>query len=144
MGDKPNQKERLREDVQMTDKDLVNIQVPGGQITEAGVRLNVNVALQYLNAWLDGNGAAAIYNLMEDTATAEISRAQLWQWLYHEAKLGDGRTFTKDMYRQIRAEELATLGDSAYYREAAEILDELVLNETFIEFLTFVAYPRLN
>jgi malate synthase len=81
---------------------------------------------------------------MEDTATAEISRAQLWQWLYHEAKLGDGRTFTKDMYRQIRAEELATLGDSAYYREAAEILDELVLNETFIEFLTFVAYPRLN
>jgi malate synthase len=144
MGDKPNQKERLREDVQMTDKDLVNIQVPGGQITEAGVRLNVNVALQYLNAWLDGNGAAAIYNLMEDTATAEISRAQLWQWLYHGAKLGDGRTFTKDMYRQIRAEELATLGDSAYYREAAEILDELVLNETFIEFLTFVAYPRLN
>ncbi len=144
LGDKPHQKEHLRQDVQTKAKDLVNIQVPGGQITEAGVRLNVNVALQYLNAWLEGNGAAAIYNLMEDTATAEISRAQLWQWLCHGAKLDDGRSFTKEMYQQIRAEELASLGNSGRFAEAAEILDELVLNDNFIEFLTFVAYPYLK
>lgn len=144
LGDKPHQKERLRQDVQTKAKDLVNIQVPGGQITEAGVRLNVNVALQYLNAWLEGNGAAAIYNLMEDTATAEISRAQLWQWLCHEAKLDDGRSFTREMYQQIRVEELASLGNSGRFAEAAEILDELVLNDSFIEFLTFVAYPYLK
>jgi malate synthase len=146
LGEKPHQKERLREDVQVTAKDVANIQVPGGKITEAGVRLNVNVALQYLNAWLEGNGAAAIYNLMEDTATAEISRAQLWQWLCHRAKLDDGRPFTKEMYQQIRAEELARLGGPGVgrYEEAAEILDKLVLSDEFIEFLTFVAYPYLS
>lgn len=144
LGDKPHQKERLREDVQTAAKDLVNIKVPGGQITEAGVRLNVNVALQYVNSWLEGNGAAAIYNLMEDTATAEISRAQLWQWLCHGARLADGRSFTQEMYKQIRAEELTSLGSSGRFREAAEILDELVLNDKFIEFLTFVAYPYLG
>ncbi|NJN93329.1 MAG: malate synthase A [Anaerolineales bacterium] len=146
LGDKPHQKERMREDVQVAASDLVNIQVPGGQITEAGIRLNVNVALQYINSWLDGNGAAAIYNLMEDTATAEISRAQLWQWLCHGAKLDDGREFTRAMYEQIRTEELASLGGAgnAHYGEAVAILDELVLNDTFIEFLTFVAYPYLS
>ncbi|MCK6625719.1 MAG: malate synthase A [Anaerolineae bacterium] len=146
LGDKPHQKERLRQDVQVAAKDLVNIQVPGGQITEAGIRLNVNVALQYINSWLDGNGAAAIYNLMEDTATAEISRAQLWQWLCHGARLDDGRTFTKAMYEQIRTEELAKLGGAgtAHYGKAVAILDELVLNDKFIEFLTFVAYPYLS
>ncbi len=146
LGDKYHQKERMREDAQVTDSDLVNIQVPGGKITEAGIRLNVNVALQYINSWLDGNGAAAIYNLMEDTATAEISRAQLWQWLCHGAKLDDGRTFTREMYAQIRTEELASLGgaDTAHYGDAVKILDELVLNDNFIEFLTFVAYPYLS
>ena len=144
LGDKPHQKERLREEVQVAAKDLVNIHVPGGKITENGVRQNVNIALQYLYSWLKGNGAAAIYNLMEDTATAEISRAQLWQWLCHGAKLDDGRTFTKDMYQQIRTEELDKLGRSGRYPEAAEILDQLVLSDEFIEFLTFVAYPRLN
>jgi malate synthase len=144
LGDKPHQKERQREDVQTKASDLANIQVPGGQITEAGVRLNVNVALQYLNAWLEGNGAAAIYNLMEDTATAEISRAQLWQWLCHGAKLDDGRPFTREMYQQIRAEESASLGSSGRLADAAEILDKLVLNDNFIEFLTFVAYPYLK
>lgn len=146
LGVKPHQKDRLREDVQVVTEDLANIQVPGGKITETGVRLNVNVAFQYLNAWLEGNGAAAIYNLMEDTATAEISRVQLWQWLCHGAKLDDGRAFTPDMYRQICAEELAKLGGPGVgrYEEAAEILDKLVLNDEFIEFLTFVAYPYLS
>jgi malate synthase len=144
LGDKPHQKERRREEVQVAAKDLVNIQVPGGKITEQGVRSNVNIALQYLYSWLEGNGAAAIYNLMEDTATAEISRAQLWQWLYHRAKLDEGSHFSQDMYRQIRTEELAALGGGPRYQETAEILDELVLNDKFIEFLTFVAYPRLS
>jgi malate synthase len=144
LKDKPHQKERRREDVQVEARDLVNIQVPGGKITAQGLRSNVNIALQYLYSWLEGNGAAAIYNLMEDTATAEISRAQLWQWLYHEAKLEEGSTVSQEMYRQIRAEELARLGDSPHYRDAAEILDELVLNDKFIEFLTFIAYPRLD
>ncbi len=146
LGQKANQKERLREDVSVTAADIANIHVPGGQITEAGVRLNVNVALQYLNSWLEGNGAAAIYNLMEDTATAEISRAQLWQWLCHGAKLEDGRAFTKEIYQQIRAEELAKLGglEVSRYKEATEILDTLVLGDEFIEFLTYVAYPYLS
>lgn len=146
LGDKPHQKERLREDVQVAAKDIANIQVPGSQITEAGVRLNINVALQYVNAWLDGNGAAAIYNLMEDTATAEISRAQLWQWICHGAKLDDGRSVTRQMYEQFRTEELAKLGGvgTAHYKEAAEIMDKLVLNDEFIEFLTYVAYPYLS
>ncbi|MFN8455986.1 MAG: malate synthase A [Anaerolineae bacterium] len=146
LGDKPHQKERLREEVQVAAKDIANIQVPGGQITEAGVRLNINVALQYLNAWLDGNGAAAINNLMEDTATAEISRAQLWQWICHGAKLDDGRPVTRHMYKQFRDEELAKLGGvgAAHYKEATEIMDKLVLNDEFIEFLTYVAYPHLS
>lgn len=146
LGDNPHQKNRLREDVQVAAKDIANIQVPGGQITEAGVRLNINVALQYVNAWLDGNGAAAINNLMEDTATAEISRAQLWQWICHGAKLDDGRPVTRQMYEQFRTEELAKLGgvDTAHYKEATEIMDKLVLNDEFTEFLTYVAYPYLS
>ncbi|MBZ0297003.1 MAG: malate synthase A [Anaerolineae bacterium] len=143
---KSNQKDRLREDVQVSAADLVNIPVPGGQITEEGIRSNVSVGLQYLNAWLDGNGAAAIFNLMEDVATAEISRAQLWQWLHHHAKLADGRTFDTGLYTQIRDEELAKLGgrDAAHYAQAVEILDKLVLADEFVEFLTFITYDYLN
>lgn len=145
MGDKAHQKDRLREDVDVAADNLLDIRVPDGEITEGGVRTNVNVALQYLNAWLLGNGAAAIFNLMEDTATAEISRAQLWQWLHHNAELDDGRPFTTELYEQIRAEELESLGgpDTARYGDAAEILDYLVLSEEFVEFLTFKAYDYI-
>ena len=116
------------------------------QITEGGVRLNVSVALQYLNAWLNGNGAAAINNLMEDAATAEISRSQLWQWIRHGAKMSDGYIITPDLYEGIRNEELAKLGgrDVERYRDAAEILDKLVLSEQFVDFLTLVAYDYLD
>jgi malate synthase len=146
LGDRPNQKERLREDVHVTADQILDVGVPGGAITEAGVRLNVSVALQYLNAWLLGNGAAAINNLMEDAATAEISRSQLWQWIHHSAKLEDGRALTADLYNQIRAEELAKLGGSSVqrYEEAAELLDRLVLSDEFIEFLTYLAYELLD
>ncbi len=107
--------------------------------------MNVDVGLQYVNAWIGGNGAAAIYNLMEDAATAEISRAQLWQWIQNEAKLADGHTVTKRMYQKIRDEELSrlTAGGPGHYREAAEVLDALVLSDGFTNFLTLLAYEYL-
>jgi malate synthase len=144
--DKPHQKHRLREDVRVSASDLLDIRVPGGRITEAGFRNNVSVALQYLNSWLLGNGAAAIFNLMEDTATAEIARAQLWQWVHHRAALDNGQPITADLYRTVRDEELRKLGgvSAERYRDAAEILDALVLSDGFVEFLTFIANEYLE
>ena len=146
LGDRLNQKENLREEVDIAAEDLHNLAATKGTITEAGMRLNINVALQYLNAWLMGNGAAAIYNLMEDTATAEISRAQLWQWIHNGATLDDGRTIDQSLYQTLRDEELEKLGgtDQGRYQEAVEILDRLVLTESFVEFLTLIAYDYLN
>lgn len=146
LGDKPHQKDRKREDVNVQDNELTNITVPGGTITEEGLRLNISVALQYLNAWLLGNGAAAINNLMEDAATAEISRSQIWQWIHHGAALADGRPVTRELYVQMRDEELAKLGGIAAgrYKDAVEILDKLCLSEEFIEFLTLIAYDYLD
>jgi malate synthase len=146
LGTKSDQKERLREDVVANARKLTDLAVPGGTITDAGFRLNVNVTLQYLNSWLMGNGAAAISNLMEDAATAEISRAQLWQWINRRAKLADGRTITKDLYKQVRDEELPKAGGIANgrMREAVEILDRLVLDDSFAEFLTIPAYTYLE
>jgi len=146
LGTKPHQKERLREDVVADAAKMVDSRVPNGTVTDAGFRLNINVSLQYLNSWLLGNGAAAIFNLMEDAATAEISRAQLWQWIHGGAKLADGRPATKDLYRQIQAEELPKIGGigSGRLKEAVELLDALVLSDTFAEFLTPRAYGLLE
>ena len=146
LAGRANQKERLREEVSVTAEMLVDARVPGGTVTEPGVRSNVNVGLQYLNSWLSGNGAAAIFNLMEDVATAEISRSQLWQWIHNAARLSDGRAATPALYEAIRTEELAKLGgqDTGRLREAAEILDGLVGAEEFVEFLTLPAYGYLE
>jgi malate synthase len=146
LGDRPNQKEKLRQDVHVTAEQILDVNVPGGTISEAGLRLNISVALQYINAWLNGNGAAAINNLMEDAATAEISRSQLWHWIRQGSKLDDGRTITADLYDQLRTEELAKLGGSAAarYEESTELLDKLVLSPEFVEFLTFPAYELLD
>lgn len=146
LGDRPNQKDRRRDDVQPNPAKLLELRVPGGTLTEAGVRNNVSVALQYLNAWLTGTGAAAIYNLMEDAATAEISRAQLWQWRTHSAKLDTGEPVTADLYQVIRDEELTNLGGANHerYGTAAHILDQLVLTDQFPEFLTLLAYEELG
>jgi malate synthase len=144
LGEKPHQKERLREDARVTASDLLNSEVPGGKITEEGVRSNISVALQYLGAWLLGSGAVAIFNLMEDAATAEISRAQLWQWIQNEAKLDDGRVMTPELYETLRDEEVAKIEGGGRLSEAVEILDELVLTDTFVEFLTLPAYERLD
>ena len=148
LGPEPHQKERLREDVSVSAGQLRDLRVPGGTVTEAGLRLNVSVALQYLDAWLGGNGAAAINNLMEDAATAEISRSQLWQWRTAGVAIEGGRPFDADTYRSIRDEELAALGGptggSGRLGDAAELLDRLVLDDDFAEFLTLRAYTLLD
>jgi len=146
LSGRANQKGRLREEVNVAAEMLLDTRVPGGTVTEAGFRNNVNVALQYLNSWLSGNGAAAIFNLMEDVATAEISRSQIWQWIHNDARLSDGRAVTADLYRSVREEELSRLGGpgSGRLREAAEILDGLVGAENFPEFLTLPAYRYLD
>ena len=145
----PNQIARRRDDVQVNAVDLLTM--PAGHITEGGLRLNVAVAVRYLESWLRGQGAVPIFNLMEDAATAEISRSQIWQWIRHRAPLDDGRTMSADLYRTIRREEMDGLrrevGDTRWggtrFEEAALILDRLVTAERFTEFLTLPAYEVL-
>ncbi len=146
LGERPNQRERLREDVRISADELQNFDIPGGAVTREGFRMNVDVALQYLNSWLLGNGAAAIYNLMEDAATAEISRGQLWQWITNGAKLEDGTPCTVALYEEVRTGELTKAGGAGAgrYGEAAAILDTLVTSEHFVEFLTLPAYAGLE
>ncbi len=147
LGPRPNQKERLRPEVAVSAADLIDLRVPAGTVTEAGVRANVSVGLAYLASWLSGNGAAAINNLMEDAATAEISRSQLWQWRIHGVPLDDGSVLTTDRYATIRDEELAGLratAPDAPWTDAAALLDDLVLADDFAEFLTLDAYPLLT
>ena len=146
LGDRPNQKERLRDDVVPDAAALLAVSDTPGEVTEAGVRLNVSVGIQYLDNWLRGNGAAAINNLMEDAATAEISRGQLWQWIRHGVALADGRIVTAELYEAVRAEELAKLGGPGVGRqgEASTLLDRLVLASQFEEFLTIQAYEQVD
>jgi malate synthase len=140
-----------RDDVHATAADLLRFE-PAAPITEAGVRLNISVAIQYVGAWLAGQGAVPIYNLMEDTATAEISRSQLWQWIRSpRGVLDDGRKVTKDMVAMMIPQEMLTirtlLGDAfagGRYDEAAGILAELVNDDEFVEFLTLPAYSRID
>jgi malate synthase len=146
LGGRPNQKDRPRDDVRVTRMDLLDTNVPNGEVTAAGVRANVSVGLAYLASWLAGDGAAAINNLMEDAATAEISRSQLWQWRVQGTPLEDGQPLSSDRYAAFRDEELAALREAAPdapWDDAAALLDELVLSDAFPEFLTLRAYPRL-
>ncbi|GAB3235804.1 malate synthase A [Hymenobacter seoulensis] len=146
----PNQIDNKREDVHVTAADLVK--APEGHITEDGLKLNIDVAIQYLESWLGGNGCVPIYNLMEDAATAEISRAQVWQWLHTPGTiLDDGRPVTQELYRSLVPSQLekirAQVGEEQYsrgnYLEAARLFDRLVSSEKFIEFLTVPAYDQL-
>jgi Malate synthase len=121
------------------------VSIEGGKITRQGVENNIDVALRYIDSWLLGNGAAAINNLMEDAATAEISRAQLWQWLRHLAKMDDGTAVTPYLYSKIKSELVAKLPTPENKIElAGEILDALVLSDVFEDFLTVKAYPYLD
>ncbi|MDQ3283976.1 MAG: malate synthase A, partial [Acidobacteriota bacterium] len=136
-----NQIERKREDVRITRDDLLRL--PEGVVTEKGVRQNINVGILYLAAWLGGSGAVPLYNLMEDAATAEISRTQLWQWIHHRAKLNDGRTIDAELYRRLRDEEVASMEQSDRVARAARIFDELILANELADFLTLPAYAEL-
>jgi malate synthase len=147
LGKRPHQKSVLRLDTRIDAGQLIDATVPGGLVTEAGVRTNVDVALRYLDSWLRGNGAAAIHNLMEDAATAEISRSQLWQWIRHGAEIDSGGEMTREYYQRVRADVLEALGQEATsdsrFVEAAAVLDTLVLGE-WENFLTTVAMPVLE
>jgi malate synthase len=152
LGDRPHQIERKRDDVRVSAAELLDIRVPGGTITERGLRGNVNVGVQYLSSWLRGNGAAAILNLMEDTATAEIARSQLWQWVRHDALLDDGRRIDLEIVGRIVEEELETIRESvgpeafeqARPKEARALFEDVALAEDFVEFLTLSGYEYLD
>ena len=148
LGTAPHQKGELRPEVAVTALDLADLRVPDGRLTEAGFRANVFIALAYLDSWLRGNGAAAINNLMEDAATAEIARSQLWHWRTSGARLEDRRKVTPKLYASIRDEELAAVresaGEGSRLAEAVELLDRLVLDDEFEEFLTLRAYALLD
>lgn len=141
-----HQKHRLREDVTVDAQDLIDLDIPDASLEEDGVRINVNVSLQYIDQWLDGNGAVAIHNLMEDAATAEIARAQLWQWVRTRARLAGGSRVDAELYRRLREEETARL-ESEHgrdYGRAGVLLDRLVLSDEFADFLTLDAYRMLD
>jgi len=147
----PNQIYKKREDVHVTAVDL--LQVPQGTITEAGLRNNISVSLQYMESWLNGLGCVPINNLMEDAATVEISRSQIWQWIYHpKGGLSDGRKVTIDLFRQLTTEELekikSTLGEQQYasrrFEDAQQLLDNIITDPQFVEFLTLPAYRYLE
>lgn len=144
LGDRPNQKSQLREDVRADAEALLNVRIEGGQVTEEGVRHNIRVAIQYIDGWLKGLGAVALYNLMEDAATAEISRGQLWQWIRHKARLNDGRVMSAALYQSLRDEELHLLGGQGSYKQATDLLDALVLQQECGDFLTLPAYSLLD
>jgi malate synthase len=142
---RPNQIARKRQDVHVTASDL--LAVPKGTITEAGLRQNLNVGIGYIEAWLRGTGCVPLYNLMEDAATAEISRAQVWQWIHHGAQLDDGRTVDMALCRELLDEELAKLRASSgggNHEEAAVLFNELIEAPKFPEFLTMPAYDMIT
>jgi malate synthase len=137
LGERPNQLDRQRPDVSVAADQLLSVPDTPGEITEAGIRQNVSVGIQYLTAWLNGTGAAAIYNLMEDVATAEISRSQLWQWVHH------GRV-DRDRVEAIADEEVAALPETPRLDEARQVFQQVALADDFVEFLTFPAYELLD
>jgi malate synthase len=147
----PNQIEKLREDVAVTAADL--LKVPDGTITEEGLRTNIDVGIQYMANWLSGLGCVPIYNLMEDAATAEISRTQVWQWIHHsDGVLSDGRKVTLEMSRKVMDQEMQkikkTIGAKRFasgnYELAARLFDDIIANEELEEFLTLRAYEHLD
>jgi malate synthase len=137
LGERPNQLERQRPDVEVSAAQLLAVSETPGEVTEAGIRANVSVGIRYLAAWLNGTGAAAIDNLMEDVATAEISRSQLWQWVQH------GRT-DRDRVTAIADEEVAALGDLPRLQEARQVFEQVALADGFVDFLTLPAYELLD
>ncbi len=153
LGGRPHQIARRRDEVEVTAEQLLDVPATEGTITEEGLRSNVNVAIQYISSWLRGNGAAAIHGMMEDAATAEIARAQVWQWVRHGAQLEDGRTITAELVRELETSELEhireEIGDDEWFEQqgrpglSREIFEEVALADEFVEFLTLPAGRRL-
>ena len=153
LGERPNQIDRLRDDVRVGASDLLNVAATPGDITEEGLRNDCNVGIQYISSWLRGNGAAGIYGLMEDAATAEIARSQVWQWVHTGAKLADGRPVTKELVRELATSELERIrqevgNDEWFYSlgrpdESRELFERVALADDFEEFLTLPAYEKL-
>ncbi|GMR01823.1 MAG: malate synthase A [Acidimicrobiia bacterium] len=152
LGDAPNQLSKQRLDVSVTKDDLTDFRVPDGKITEVGIRQNVDVAIQYIASWLAGSGAAAIYDLMEDVATAEISRSQIWQWTHSRSTTENGTPITPEFIRKIadaetdrlRTERGHQLYDSSRFDEARELFEKVALRDEFVDFLTLPAYEILE
>src|SRR6266516_3827043 len=150
LGEQQNQLGKLREDVSVTAADLLSVGKTPGGITEAGLRNNISVGLQYLANWLAGNGAVAIFNLMEDAVTAEISRSQVWQWLHNEISLAEGLVITRDLVERLIGEELAAIReqygdafDAAKFDQATALFTEVALADDYADFLTIPAYERM-
>jgi malate synthase len=150
LGDRPNQLTRQRDDVSVSAADLLAVSKTPGTITEAGLRNNTSVGLQYLSSWLGGNGAVAIFNLMEDAATAEISRSQVWQWIHNSVRLDDGQLVTRDLAERIIAEESATIREAAgaafdapRFEQAAALFSAVALADDYADFLTLPAYEEM-
>jgi malate synthase len=152
LGERPNQLEKQRPEVTVTSAQLIDVKVPDGSITENGLRLDVSVGIQYIESWLRGVGAAAINNLMEDVATAEISRSQVWQWIRHSSRLSEGPSVTEDLVREIADDELAKvrerLGEELWakgrFAEARKVFEEVALSDSFPAFLTLVAQRHID
>lgn len=148
LGDSPNQVGRTRDDVDITADDLLDLDFPG-QVTLAGVETNVSVGIQYLAAWLSGTGAAAIDNLMEDVATAEISRSQIWQWVHHAVKTAEGQIVSESLVRSIAGSVVAELESAGHpagdrLHQARKVFEEVALSDDFVDFLTLPAYEHIN
>ncbi|HMJ96130.1 MAG TPA: hypothetical protein VK486_09770, partial [Thermoleophilaceae bacterium] len=153
LGDRPNQVDKQRDDVEASASALLDVASTPGSPTEEGLRSNVNVGIQYLSSWLRGNGAAGIYGLMEDAATAEIARGQVWQWIRHEATLDDGRQITAELVRELEYSELekirSEIGDDEWFEREGRpklskgLFERVALTDEFIEFLTLPAYDEL-
>ena len=146
LGDKPNQLDRLRDDVRVTAEQLLDVAATPGEVTEAGLRNDVSVGIQYLESWLRGGGAVSIFNMMEDAATAEIARSQVWQWLHNSVRLADGTVVTRELVETIIAEELAKVRTDDEGREwdaARDLFAEMALSDDFSDFLTLPAYERM-
>ena len=151
LGDKPNQLDKTRDDVSVTAEQLLDVRSTPGSVTEAGLRSNISVGVQYLEAWLRGSGAVGINNLMEDAATAEISRSQIWQWLHSSVALDDGQTVTRELVERLIDEEVDAIrekvGDESFasggWEDARILFTEMAVSDDFAEFLTLPAYERM-
>jgi malate synthase len=145
LGDRPHQLAKTRDDVSVTAEQLLDVKHTPGHQTEAGLRNDISVGIQYLESWLRGSGAVAIFNLMEDAATAEIARSQVWQWLHNGVILDDsGALVTRELVDRVTAEEVAKLGaEPGRYDEARALFTETAVADDFVDFLTLPAYERM-